>query len=105
MDNNAVNIANLIQQRQAQFIETRRTIEMEVNRFLESLGTQDPDVQQKCGYQAGITAKDLLPALWAEPFVQATYNEQLEKLKTYIAGVMSVCDSFNKDALAELTST
>lgn len=97
-------VAALIQQREVKFIETRTIIENEVNKFLQSLLSLDADVQQKVGAREGITAKDLLPALWADPFDEATYNQQLSSLMNYIAQVQAICDQINQEARACLQS-
>lgn len=101
---NEQNVARLIQERQNKFIETRTNIENEVNKFLESLNKLDADMQAKCGVTAGITAKDLLPALWVEPFDEAEYNRQLAALNTYIEQVEVICNQLNQEALLCLQS-
>lgn len=98
------NVSRLIQERQNKFVETRTIIENEVNRFLQSIGQMDDDVQQKCGYNADITAKQLLSELWNEPFNEEKYNEQLTRFNQYVANVKAVCDEINREALACLQS-
>lgn len=100
----ANNISQLIQERQNKFIETRTIIESEVTKFLESLTNLDADIKEKCGVREGLTAKDLLPALWIEPFDQKAYNAQKAALDTYIAQVTAICDKLNEEALACLQS-
>lgn len=98
------NVARLLQERQNKFIETRTNIENEVNKFLKSLEALDDDVKAKCGVKVGITAKDLLPALWAEPFDENTYREQKARLDAYIAQVKVICDQLNQEAIACLST-
>lgn len=97
---NEQNIAAMIQQRQNKFIETRTIIESEVNKFLQSLTMLDSELKQQLGVTEGISCKDLLPALWTEPFNQNVYVEQKQKLDTYIAQVQAICDKINQEALA-----
>lgn len=100
----SANVANLIRIRQDKFVETRTIIESEVNKFLASIGKMDEDVQKRCGYIPGASAKTLLPALWVEPFDEETYNKQLSGVMTYISQVMAVCDDINKEAVECLQS-
>lgn len=93
------NIAALLQQRQTEFIETRTTIESEVNRFLESIKKADEDVKKRCGYRESVTARELLPALWEDPFDKVKYASQLEQVNSYIASVSKIFDSINMEAL------
>ena len=102
--NDMQNVSRLIQDRQNKFIETRTIIENEVNRFLQSLAAMDADVQQRCGYQPGLDAKQLLSALWTEPFDEAKYAVQLENFNRYVNQAKMVCDEINKEALACLQS-
>lgn len=97
---NEQSIAAMIQQRQTKFIETRTIIESEVNKFLESLRSLDAETQQKLSVQENLTARDLLPALWAEPFDEAVYLEQKARLDSYITSVQAYCDAINQEALA-----
>lgn len=99
-----VDVAKLIRERENAFVETRTIIESEVNKFLKSLEELDADIKLKCGVKDGVTAKDLLPALWVEPFDEATYKVQKEKLDNYIAQVSNICDALNQEALACLQS-
>lgn len=99
-----VDVAQLIQSRQNKFVETRTIIEAEVNKFLQSLERLDPDVQARCGVKSGQTAKDLLPALWEEPFNKEQYQVQRASVDAYIAQVKVVCDQINKEAIECLQS-
>lgn len=99
-----VNVTKLLQDRQNLFIETRTNIENEVNKFLKSLEGLDHDVKSMCGVQEGLTAKDLLPALWVEPFVKNTYLEQKAAFDKYVEGVKTVCDRLNQEAIECLNS-
>lgn len=101
---NEQTISKLLQDRQNKFIETRTNIENEVNKFLQSLESLDPDIKAKCGVKDGVTARDLLSALWAEPFDENTYLTQKANLDTYVAQVRTVCDTINQEALACLQS-
>ena len=61
----------LYQQRMNDFIEKRTKIESEVNAFLRSLEVDDEEFRAKCNVQEGLTARDVLPSLWAEEFDEA----------------------------------
>lgn len=101
---NEVNVTKLLQDRQNLFIETRTNIENEVNKFLKSLEGLDTDVKGMCGVKEGLSARDLLPALWAEPFVKNTYLEQKAEFDKYVTSVKAVCDRLNQEAIACLNS-
>lgn len=94
----SANIANLLRQRQDEFVEKRTIIESEVNKFLESIAKLDPDVRARCGYVEGAQAKSLLPELWNEPFRIEVYNQQLAGVLSYVKQVSAVCDEINKEA-------
>lgn len=100
----AVNVEQLIQNRQNQFVETRTIIESEVDKFLRSLENLDLDLQVRCNVKAGVTAKMLLPSLWEEPFNKEKYLAERKAVDTYIAQVKSVCDQINEEALRCLQS-
>lgn len=97
-------VTKLIQDRQNLFIETRTKIETEVDRFLSSLSNLDPDVKVKCGVVDDATCKQLLPALWEEPFNEETYLAQKAKLDVYISQVHTVCDEICQEAIKCLQS-
>ena len=97
-------VTKLIQDRQNLFIETRTKIETEVDRFLSSLSNLDLDVKAKCGVVDGATCKQLLPALWEEPFSEETYLAQKAKLDEYISQVHTVCDEICQEAIKCLQS-
>lgn len=98
-----IDIESLIRTRQDKFVETRTIIESEINKFLESISKMDPDVQQKCGYIEGASAKTLLPELWNTPFREEVYTQQLQGVVAYIQKVQAVCDAINQEALACLS--
>lgn len=100
----SANIANLIRARQDKFVETRTIIESEVDKFLESIGKMDKDVQERCGYIPEVSAKTLLPELWNEPFREEVYNAQLSGVLSYIKQVTAVCDDINREAVQCLQS-
>ena len=102
--NEMQSVARLIQERQNKFIETRTIIENEVTRFIQSLEGLDPDVQARCEYTQGMRAKELLSALWEEPFELEKYDAQLSKFNAYVAKVRAVCDDINKEAIQCLQS-
>lgn len=95
-----MDITSLLAQRQNSFIEARTKIEAEVDHFLKSLEEVDEDVQKMCGVTPGLTAKALLPSLWAEPFDVEVYKGELANLNTYIEQVRAIVDNLNREALA-----
>lgn len=99
-----IDIAVALKQRQDKFVETRTIIETEVNQFLQSIAVTDLDVQEKCNYNPEASARTLLPALWQEPFDMAAYQQQLANFNNYVAGVKSVFDQINEEAVACLQS-
>lgn len=101
---NEADVQRLIQDRQNKFIESRTNIENEVNKFLKSLEGLDADVKEKCGVKDGVTARDILPALWEEPFNADIYSSQKAALDKYITTVSSICDLINQEALECLQS-
>ena len=99
MLNNSVDITQLIQQRQNKFIETRTIIDSEVSKFIKSIEELGTDLPENCRVLIGKTTKDILPALWLEPFNEAQYTLELQNLKGYICTVKSVADAINEEAL------
>lgn len=95
----SVDLTALIREREAQFIEKRVMIENEVNRFLASLETLDDSIKQQIEYVPGQTARDILPALWAEKFDKEAYQLQLNKLNACVSRVRLICDEINQEAL------
>lgn len=100
----AKEIEALLRQRQNKFVEDRTKIETQVDAFFASLQGLDPDIKVKCGVVDNAHARDVLPALWQEPFDEAAYNDQLSKFNAYVAQVRSICDQLNQEALACLQS-
>ena len=96
---NGVSVEQLLAERQNKFIENRTIIEREVNTFLRSVETMDPVYQQQLNVVAGQTARDVMPALWAEPFDEAAYNAQRANFDAYVQRVKVVCDQLNAEAL------
>lgn len=99
-----LDVAALKRKKQDDFIEKRTIIEQEVDKFLASISEMDADIKEKCNYDPNYSAKTLLPALWVEPFDEEAYNQQLSRLQNYIAGVKSICDKLNEEALKCLQS-
>lgn len=92
-------IEQLYSERQAKFVESRTITESEVNRFLQSLETLDPVYQQELGVVAGQTARDVLPALWADPFVEADYLQQKAVFDQRVAAATALANKLNAEAL------
>lgn len=95
-----IDIANLLRQRQDEFVEKRTIIESEINKFLDSIAQLDPDVRTRCGYVPEAKAKSLVPELWNEPFRPEVYEQQLAGVLAYIKQVTAVCDEINREAQA-----
>lgn len=94
----------MIKSRQDKFIESRTVIEMEVNKFFNSLQTIDNDIKLKCNVQDGRNAKNTLPSLWEEPFNIDKYNQERASFDSYVAQVRNICDQMNQEALQCLQS-
>lgn len=96
-------VSELLQERQNLFIETRKDIENEVNRYIESLTNVDSDILARCGNLAGNTAKEILPALWETPFNEELYEAQLAQFSQHVQCMQRECDKLNEEALRCLT--
>ena len=92
-------VAQLLRQRQEEFIERRTKIETEVNMFLKSIGNMDADIQAECKYNPEYTARHWLPALWQEPFDPETYKKQLANFNAYERQVDSICNRLAQEAM------
>ena len=102
-----INIAQAIQERQAKFIENRTIIEAQVNAFLQSLKECTPDVialLPSVFTAPDVTARTLLPALWAEPFDPNAYSSQLSIFLSHEAVVKDLYNKMNLEALQCLRS-
>lgn len=95
----SLTIEQLYAQRQASFVEARTITETEVNKFLRSLEGLDMVFQQELQVVQGQTAKDVLPSLWAEPFVLEQYTAERRDLDARIAQAKQVADKLNAEAL------
>ena len=99
------NVEELLRARQSKFVETRTRIEMEVNKFLESIDkTGDERVMSIVGRPAGKTCREVLPALWEERFDEEKYNEQRAAFDRYVNAVCMYVDALNTEALKCLQS-
>lgn len=92
-------VSTLLAERQSKFIETRTIIESEVNKFLKSLEALDPDIQETLRVPKDVTARDLLPELWAEEFRPDVYQQQLTSLNNYIEQVRAYSDKLTQEAI------
>lgn len=100
-----MDISSILRERQGKFVETRTRIEMEVNKFFESLNEIDDErIKAVPGRPAGNTCKEVLPALWEEPFDEAKYATQLSEFNRYKDAVIAVADTMNQEALERLRS-
>lgn len=95
----SMSIEQLYAQRQNKFIEDRTIIETETDKFLRSLEQLDPVYQQQLSVVQGQTARDVIPALWAEPFDEEAYNKQRSALDQRIENAKIICDQLNEEAL------
>lgn len=100
-----VDVQSVIKQREAQFVETRTKIEIEVNKFLESLKDIEDEIASIPGRPTGATAREILPELWSDNFNNEIYQEQLARLNSYIASVIAYSDKINEEALACLKAS
>lgn len=92
-------IEELYRQRQNKFIESRTVIESEVNQFLRSIEQLDVVFQTELCVIAGQTARDVLPALWEEPFDNERYSTQRALLDERITKATQLRDKLNAEAI------
>lgn len=97
-------IAELIKLRQDKFVETRTQIELELNKFLDSISKSSEDIRRRCQYREGVSARTLLPALWEEPFDMEKYKQQRAAVDAYVEGVTKIFNAINEEALRCLQS-
>lgn len=94
-----VDVSQLIKQREAKFVEARTKAELEINKFLESIKPIEDELKDIPGRPAGTCAKEIVPALWTEPFDEAAYYQQLEVFNNYVNQVVAYGDKVNEEAL------
>lgn len=98
-------VQQILRVRQDAFVEKRTKIESEINKFLESVeAIDDTRITSIPGRPAGKTCREVLPALWENPFDESVYNTQLTALQNYIGMVQRECDIINEEALRCLQS-
>ena len=88
-----------IQKGQTVFIENRAFIESEINKFFASLANLTPDIQQQINYNPEVSARAVLPVLWADKFDKEVYEQQLKSFMEYFNSVAVVLDKLNQEAL------
>lgn len=91
-------IEELVKKRQNEFIEARTITESELTKFLESIKNSDEDIRRRCAYREGITARQLIPALWKEPFDFTEYQKQRADVDAYVKNVYKIFESVNEEA-------
>lgn len=100
-----MNVEEILRVRQGKFVETRTRIEMEVNKFLESIDKIDDErVTSISGRPVGKTCNEVLPALWEDPFDETKYKMQLANLNQYVDAVKACVNDINSEALKRLQS-
>lgn len=98
-------VSEMLRVRQNKFVETRTRIEVEVNEFFKSINQIDNErIAAVPGKPNGTTCREVLSALWEEPFDEAKYNSQLAAFNAYKDGIIAVADSMNQEALQRLQS-
>lgn len=86
------------QLRNTKLIEDRKVMEMEINKFLDSLSKLSDATKEKCGVVDGLTCQSLLPELWVEEPNQEVYDKQFANLQAYINKVAQVANEINMEA-------
>lgn len=95
-----INVEALLRERQNLFIETRAKIEAEVTAFLESLrAIEDELITPELIGLRDLTVKDVLPALWKEPFEKNVYAEELKVLSAHVNSLKVIANRLNGEAL------
>lgn len=87
------------------FIERRSKVQSEVDRFLESVKSINPERLAGIEPIEGNTAQEVLPSLWKEPYNAEQYAVELSRLQRYIADVKAVADALNAEALRILSGS
>lgn len=85
------------------FIERRSKVQAEVDRFLQSVKSINPERLAGIEPIEGDTAQEVLPALWREPYDSQQYEVELSRLQHYISQVKAVADELNAEALRILS--
>lgn len=99
-----VDVAALVREREAAFIEARTKIEVNITKFIESIDELGDEIKHIEGRPAGATAKEWLPELWNSNFNIDTYNQQLAVVQSYIDKVAAFADEINRESLRCLQS-
>lgn len=94
-----VDVQQLIKDKEAKFYDTRAKIEMEVDKFFETIKDIEAELADIPGRPQGSTAKTVLPSLWEEPFNKEKYDTELAVLNAYIKNVVAYGDQVNEEAL------
>ena len=100
----AVDVAQLIKDKESKFVEQRTLTEVEINKFLESIKDIEDEIKDIPGKPTGTTAKEIVPSLWTEPFDEAKYKDEIEAFNAYVEEVVKFGDKINEEALACLRS-
>lgn len=97
-------IIKLIEQKQQEFYVYKGKNEENINSYLSrifELYDKYPEIFAGVEMPAGRTAKDVVPAMYEEPFNADTYKEQRKKLLDFQNIMKSRADDYNRKALAE----
>ena len=88
----------LLEQRRTAFIAKRRDIEVWVEKFFTEIDAISPDLLKDTHPPIGKTAKDLLPSMYKEPFVQEEFDKEYAVLDAYYQEVQQVASYLNEKA-------
>lgn len=100
-------IKALIQKKHEQFIVARTKNEENINRFLTRVKTlyeEEPELFRGIDMPVGYTAREVVPAMFAEPFVEETYKLQRAELMKFYETVNKLAEEINRKAVAECLS-
>lgn len=91
-----------IQKKHEQFIIARTKNEENINRFLARIKTlyeEEPELFRGIEMPVGYTAREVVPAMFAEPFVEETYQEQRVRLMQFYISISKLAEEINRKAI------
>ena len=97
-------VVALIEKKQQEFYVNKGKNEENINSYLQrifELYEEDPSIFAGVEMPVGRTAKEVVPAMYEEPFNSELYKEQRKKLLDFQKIMISRADDISKKALAE----
>ena len=88
-----------LKKRTTQFIETRSVIQQSIDNYLKKLKSVDPELLKGIKPLRGSCAKEVVSALWEEPFNQDLYQQQLSEFNEFVNAVDAVAQQLADEAM------